>query len=556
MASQASDSIRPKPRTTLADELAVVAQRAQSFTNASGAAIAIGEDNAAKDEIICRARSGPSAPDVGVALRLEGTFTGLCIQSGKEMRCDDAESDARVDMTAIRSLGIRSMVVTPIRDQGKVTGVLAVFAPLPNAFTITHVAVLKTMADQISGLLQKDRLVKDQPITAPTVAATPSAPAPQAAVPLPPALPRPITAAEPPKPARLAVPLPPPVVIKSPAASLNAGPTSTASMSAASAAAVAPARTTTASVPNVEAKPLSLADDISAPMSVTTVSGTTVPGTKIEERREHKPEPTAPMAKPSFGTLDAVAAKPSGSSGKFILIGLAVAVVVGGAAWFYLGTQRSRSQEPAQPQAQAQSATPSTSSAANAAAPVSESIASAPSQQPAPVHSKASAPERTEDKRAVTRKPVQEEPAPTPATVSINGGQSKIAVRPADQSPDVSPSLAVGGSGSNGLSALARPVNTAVPGRVSQSDLVNAAPIHTVPAAYPELAKSRGISGDVVVRVLVGKDGKPSRPVLVSGPVIFRDSAFDAVKQWVFKPARLNGQPVEQETEIHMKFHP
>jgi TonB family protein len=548
MASHASDSLRQKPRTTLADELAVVAQRAQSFTNASGAAIAIGEDNI--DEIICRARSGPSAPDVGVALRVEGTFTGLCIQSGKEMRCDDAESDTRVDMTAIRGLGIRSMVVAPIRDQGKVCGVLAVFAPMPNAFTITHVAVLKTMADQISGLLQKDRLVKDSPI-APTAAPIPSAP-PQATAPAPPPLPTPVTVADAPKPARPAVPLPPPVVIKSPAASLNATPMNAVSMNAASAA--APARAPVASVPRVEAKPLSLADDIAAPMSVTTPAGT-----KKEERREYKPEPAAPMAKPSFGTLDAVAAKPSSSSGKFIFIGLAVAAVVGCSAWFYLGTQKSRSQEPVQPQAQAQSVAPSSPAAAGnaAAAPVSESIASAPAQQSAPVRSKASAPEKIEDKRAVTRKAAQqEEPSPTPTTVSVDRGQSKIAVRPPDQSPDVSPSLAVGGGGSNGLSALARPVNTAVPGRVSQSDLVNATAVHTVPAVYPELAKNRGVSADVVIRVLVGKDGKPTRPVLVSGPVIFRDSAFDAVKQWVFKPARLNGQPVEQETEIHMKFHP
>jgi TonB family protein len=553
MASHASDSLRQKPRTTLADELAVVAQRAQSFTNASGAAIAIGEDNI--DEIICRARSGPSAPDVGVALRVEGTFTGLCIQSGKEMRCDDAESDTRVDMTAIRGLGIRSMVVAPIRDQGKVCGVLAVFAPMPNAFTITHVAVLKTMADQISGLLQKDRLVKDSPI-APTAAPIPSAP-PQATAPAPPPLPTPVTVADAPKPARPAVPLPPPVVIKSPAASLNATPMNAVSMNAASAA--APARAPVASVPRVEAKPLSLADDIAAPMSVTTAAGTTTTGTKKEERREYKPEPAAPMAKPSFGTLDAVAAKPSSSSGKFIFIGLAVAAVVGGSAWFYLGTQKSRSQEPVQPQAQAQSVAPSSPAAAGnaAAAPVSESIASAPAQQSAPVRSKASAPEKIEDKRAVTRKAAQqEEPSPTPTTVSVDRGQSKIAVRPPDQSPDVSPSLAVGGGGSNGLSALARPVNTAVPGRVSQSDLVNATAVHTVPAVYPELAKNRGVSADVVIRVLVGKDGKPTRPVLVSGPVIFRDSAFDAVKQWVFKPARLNGQPVEQETEIHMKFHP
>ena len=108
MATQASDTIRTKSRGTAADELAVIVQRAQAFTNASGAAIAVGEGNT--DEIVCRARSGSSAPDVGTALRVEGTFTGICIQSGKELRCDDAETDTRVDTAAIRALGIRSMV--------------------------------------------------------------------------------------------------------------------------------------------------------------------------------------------------------------------------------------------------------------------------------------------------------------------------------------------------------------------------------------------------------------------------------------------------------------
>ena len=95
-------------------------------------------------------------------LRVEGTFTGLCIQTGKELRCDDCETDTRVDTAAIRALGIRSMVVTPIREDNRVVGVLAAFAPTPHAFTITHVAVLKTMADQISALLQKERRAREE----------------------------------------------------------------------------------------------------------------------------------------------------------------------------------------------------------------------------------------------------------------------------------------------------------------------------------------------------------------------------------------------------------
>src|SRR5215472_15185182 len=178
MATQVSDTGSKSKARGSSDELAVIAQRAQAFTNASGTAIALSEGSS--DEIICRARSGASAPDVGTALRVEGSFTGLCIQSGKELRCDDAETDTRVDTAAIRALGIRSMVVTPIKEENRVVGVLAVFAPTAHAFTITHVAVLKTMADQISLLLQKERKAKEgglQPETpAPVAVARPLPP--------------------------------------------------------------------------------------------------------------------------------------------------------------------------------------------------------------------------------------------------------------------------------------------------------------------------------------------------------------------------------------------
>jgi len=185
MATQASDTANntasKRTRGASTDELGVIAQRAQAFTNASGVAIALSEGSA--EEIICRARSGNSAPDVGAALRVEGTFTGLCIQSGKELRCDDCETDTRVDTAAIRALNIRSMVVTPIKEENRVIGVLAVFAPTPHAFTITHVAVLKTMADQISALLQRQRNagVETIPLEASRAVVTPIAAKPVAA---------------------------------------------------------------------------------------------------------------------------------------------------------------------------------------------------------------------------------------------------------------------------------------------------------------------------------------------------------------------------------------
>jgi outer membrane biosynthesis protein TonB len=55
--------------------------------------------------------------------------------------------------------------------------------------------------------------------------------------------------------------------------------------------------------------------------------------------------------------------------------------------------------------------------------------------------------------------------------------------------------------------------------------------------------------------VTIGKDGKPHDPKFISGQPIFKDAAFKAVMGYLFKPARLNGQAIEQATTIRLNFH-
>jgi len=161
------------------DGLAVIAHRAQAYTNASGAAIALG--GGTPGELICRARSGTRAPEVGTTLQIDGTFTGLCVQSGRLMRCDDTERETRVDTAAARLLGVRSMMVAPIAGpEGLTTGALALFSFTPNAFSATHEAVLKTLADEITQLLRRQAATAQPPApvgaqqAAPTPAPTPA----------------------------------------------------------------------------------------------------------------------------------------------------------------------------------------------------------------------------------------------------------------------------------------------------------------------------------------------------------------------------------------------
>ena len=520
MATQASDTANntasKRARGASPDDLAVVAQRAQAFTNASGVAIALSEGNA--DEIVCRARSEASAPEVGAALRVNGTFTGLCIQTGKELRCDDCETDTRVDTAAIRALGIRSMVVTPIRDENRVVGVLAAFAPTPHAFTITHVAVLKTMGDQISALLQKERRAREEnPQTEAPRPPLPTITAKPVAIPTPTQTQSPAQA-------------PPPAVVIKPSSSGPRG------------AATGPAK----------AEPIK-----SAPVEVVPLA---MPPKKEEKRVE-----AAPRA--NFGTFDSVAAEDKKSGSRFMMVGVVAVLVIAAASTFaFLRMQKPKTGAPQQTQEAANvppaNLPPATvqpnSSASGVTAP-----ATAPSTITMPPASKSasekpSARTVAEKNSSSAEKPVATEKPASVASFGSTGG-SRIAKQTiAQPAPDVAPSFAADSANTAApLSNLARPVASSAPSAaaIEQSQLEPIQVLRTGPLIYPAIAKARGITGPAVVQVTIGKDGKPHDPKFISGQPIFKDAAFTAVMGYLFKPARLNGQAIEQATTIRLNFH-
>jgi protein TonB len=62
---------------------------------------------------------------------------------------------------------------------------------------------------------------------------------------------------------------------------------------------------------------------------------------------------------------------------------------------------------------------------------------------------------------------------------------------------------------------------------------------------YPEVAKSAGIEGTVLVRVLVGKDGRVKDVIYIDGPEGLKKAADDCARTAVFKPALMDQRPVE-----------
>lgn len=107
-----------------------IVEQACLATGATGAAIAL----ARGDELICRASTGSTAPDLGVGLNTEHGLSGFCVHTREVQRCDDSDFDPRVDAEACRQLGVRSVLVIPVIYGDVLLGIFEVFSPHSFAF--------------------------------------------------------------------------------------------------------------------------------------------------------------------------------------------------------------------------------------------------------------------------------------------------------------------------------------------------------------------------------------------------------------------------------------
>jgi protein TonB len=71
---------------------------------------------------------------------------------------------------------------------------------------------------------------------------------------------------------------------------------------------------------------------------------------------------------------------------------------------------------------------------------------------------------------------------------------------------------------------------------------------------YPDLARSAGVDGTVLVQALVGKDGKVKDTKVVKSIPMLDEAAVKAVRMWVFKPALSNNKPVAVWVAVPVKF--
>jgi protein TonB len=141
---------------------------------------------------------------------------------------------------------------------------------------------------------------------------------------------------------------------------------------------------------------------------------------------------------------------------------------------------------------------------------------------------------------------ITEDEAPPPATSGVIGGV--VGGVPGGTTGGV-----IGGlvNSTAPPPAVAKPVG---PRKVS-SGVMEGNLVRRIEPTYPNMAKVAHIQGDVVLQATISKQGTIENLRSLNGHPILVAAAMDAVKQWRYRPYELNGEPVEVETTVTVRFH-
>jgi protein TonB len=193
--------------------------------------------------------------------------------------------------------------------------------------------------------------------------------------------------------------------------------------------------------------------------------------------------------------------------------------------------------------------TPTPASTSVAPSEPAERIATTPAPPPAPVAKNPSTAARNTPVVEPSAKPtVGEVHLATPVLNRTEEPQSGNDAAPAidsNQSSNTDPLAGLAtGQGKEPTAPL--PIG----GDVKQARLIK-----SVPPIYPSTARAEHIFGAVKIDALIDTNGNVSTLKILSGPGLLHQAALEAVKQWKYEPAQLDGKPTPVHLTVTVQFH-
>lgn len=126
-----------------------VVTRIPALTNGTGAIIELVEG----DDLVFRAASGPASEHIGRRLKFGGSLSAEAVRTRSVTRCDEADTDPRVDRTTCRLIGIHSMIIAPLMDGDRAIGALNTYGLRDHAFDDLDTYTVQLLAGMTSAAL-------------------------------------------------------------------------------------------------------------------------------------------------------------------------------------------------------------------------------------------------------------------------------------------------------------------------------------------------------------------------------------------------------------------
>ena len=139
-------------RFILDEVLQLICDRALAILGADGIMIALAEGS----DFLCRAAAGSMLVERGARLTRQSEFLAECLDSGLVVRCDDSDTDARVEFDLTKYLGAFASILVPLRGRHARLGVIQAFSKTPFGFSDSDIRTLDLFAELVLSALKPE----------------------------------------------------------------------------------------------------------------------------------------------------------------------------------------------------------------------------------------------------------------------------------------------------------------------------------------------------------------------------------------------------------------
>jgi protein TonB len=150
-----------------------------------------------------------------------------------------------------------------------------------------------------------------------------------------------------------------------------------------------------------------------------------------------------------------------------------------------------------------------------------------------------------EEKKPILGEVHLESPKPSPKRTAANSAEPDLSEEPSEGDGN-----ALGAAlGVSGKQPAAPAAQLSVGGEVKPARLISSAP-----PEYPAIAKAQHVSGGVAIDALIDANGRVTKMKVLSGPTLLERAAMDALRQWKYEPATLDGKAVPMHVTVTIQF--